>query len=886
MVLLLLIAVAPALAFAQSESPVLVELDSTGIGSFEFTNPVKVNEIGSRPLLFRNTTGDRTFVVSIPFTYPPAELASAYTLAIADRRRATLDSVVCAALDPRPGACSKDETNDLGTLEGLRILAETVAAAKAAGLKDCTRSAACDTTNDPASCPPPSADCLVETFFWSATCGLDARTLANYGRTGDSAGIVRRALERHAATMVDNLFAPNPLTWPGCTLVQATALQKSILDEIQIRPSVPRSAVEALTPAAETTGVAARFGATRIKLTKEVLSNELKARSKNTHGQLGSVFTRLDELRSKFSRTERGAATADTRAAAQCRLREVEAAAKLLVSYDGESVVPYTGIPDSLLDPAQSCTQQYGRGTTLAQVQAMVTHRASEQGIEISDCDLESSPILCSATATIPPYQSAIFSTAVLEHHPTARIRFTVSFFGETQPPPNANGFVFRNAGAADKKIRGSFGFGLGADSTTSFDPDEQLLGQRRHSAGAGTATIQFTGRFDASVTLQFKQGDFGGPASTTQVTASQYQAKVASEAGVTLQYGRMLFAKPASGIALNAFGEGAQVTWDKYRLSLAYLVNRESDHAKNIADRQNDDNDLLLFQARSIGTDWVRRGPFRGIDLTVAYGEEKRDDAATVRNDDGTVTVPPRPRPYTHWTFGPEFRFGTERAPSLAASLAVFHSIRNVRPPHTPDPIRPSVVLYDGRGTVGLARVSWTRLVRPPLTEKKQGRLPAFGLTGLIGWGSSDDASTANRDEGYLGETAGYANDVIFLSSISKAYATVIGRGLTNKTYYGVQYTDARWSPTALLAGLFGATVESQAAIVTGHLYRFNKPVHGGRSGGGEINADFQVETPKNVRWSVGTAYYFRSRAIRLAGIIDDPWAATAKVSINITGR
>lgn len=79
--------------------------------------------------------------------------------------------------------------------------------------------------------------------------------------------------------------------------------------------------------------------------------------------------------------------------------------------------------------------------------------RILEKGIEITDCESRAASTICSASATISPNQRATFSPSLLAHHPTPRIRFTVSFFGDEDVPANAVGYVTRgDAREAEEK--------------------------------------------------------------------------------------------------------------------------------------------------------------------------------------------------------------------------------------------------------------------------------------------------------------------------------------------------------------------------------------------------------------------------------------------------
>jgi hypothetical protein len=776
-----------------------------------------------------------------------------------------MSAIVC---DTVP--CDIREIADIDMLEGMRTLLEAISTAK----------------KPPGDwCSLDKADCVVETLFWVAACetrgGVTDTDLAQFVESGEPPAALPANLKVDAKVLVDHLFGipTSGYAWPRCPLEDMDVRRTRFLETLTIASTATRP-IEAIAAAARTAGRKERFEEERTKLAREALLVELRERiGHQMTTTLAPIFERLEGLRKAYEAQMDAAAPADV-VVLQCKLREVEAAGKLLRSFGSDSEVPFAGLPLTLTTGAdcdQAQAQALATGTYQQAIQQTLQTRAAEQGIEISECDRDATPMVCVATATIPPYQSVVFSAAILAHHPQPRIRFNVSFFGETETPANPNGFVRRaDAKPSDQKPKSQFAFTFGSDASVQLDPPADVAGQRRHSSASGALTFQHTGPFEVSATLQYKRGDFGVQPASNQVEATQYQAKVFGLAGLVFQYGKTLFAKPSSGIAVSLTGEGFQGAWGFG--SLGYVINRESD--AGTADRQDDDHDVWIGQVKSVPLPT----PFlRTFDAIVLYGQEKKDDAAAIVKPDGTIEIPPLPRPYDYWTAGIETRFGVRRFPSFGGSIAGYHSRRNVGP-RTPEPGRPLADIRDGEGSVGLLRLSWTHLMKPPLTDLKQRMRPSFGVNTFIGWGSGDGASDDRRDDDYLGENAGYANDILFLSTISKSkqYADV-GQGLANKWYTGVQLTNSRFSPLIWLAGLLRSRedVESRATIFSVHSYWFHEPVQDKRFGGIEGDIEFQLESPKNVRWSIVGAYYHRSEALERLGLKRNPWSVVAKVSI-----
>jgi hypothetical protein len=850
-------------------APQRILLNEAGIEN-RYVNPVGPVEIDGRPLQFVNDTGDRTFVVTIPFVYKGAEAATAYAIAAHDRG-GNLGDIVCRAI-AEFSAC--DFHGDIRELEDLRVLLEAVSNAAAVNLKEkCTA-------------PVKDGNCLVEYFFWHATDKSDLDSdlvdLAN-GRGDDFA--LRKAAASAAGRFVDRVLTDG--SFPSAAdLNTATARQSLIASQAGSGKATPM----ALAQEAESAGVKSRFDAARNAIAKQVLITLIRDRmgfaapkSRKPEGKVARyaqkllkrppvegpgfpeeiqhALDRLDRLRKDLAKGER---TEDNSAYYTCRRREVEAASKLLLSYSPNVAVPFSGIPESLL-----VIQGSERCLALKGIKKRATEQSQEeQGVEITGCASDGTNTTCSATATIPPYGRATFSRSMLEHHPGARIRFTASFFGDTEIPGNANGYVTRgDATAADEKPKRSFNLQLGGDTSISQDPDEAITGQLRHTTASGSLAFQFAGPVEASANIDFKSGDLGGESS--QTTASQYQAKVYGPNRLVFQYGKISFAKPSSGIAINVFGEGMQVIAGP--MSLAYVVLRES--AAQKADRQNQDSSLWLFQLRNERF-FSGRGPLRTYDLVGLIGNEKK----------GPSMDAPTQRAYHYWSAGGEGRFGTLRFPSLGASLAGYYSERTV---DSSEPSMDPAALKDGKGWVGLGRLSWTHIPTPAWNEKQEAQ-PAYGVSGFLAYGSGDDKASFDEDDGYLGENAGYANDMIFLSRLanSKAFSQQLGKGLSNKTYFGLQLTSLKHSFLARLSKWIGAEkdIASRSTIFTVHKYWFNHDLEGKREAGYELNLAFTLEAPKNIQWVLSGAYYHTPPAIdRVVGRKDDLWMGLAKLSIKL---
>jgi hypothetical protein len=158
-----------------------------------------------------------------------------------------------------------------------------------------------------------------------------------------------------------------------------------------------------------------------------------------------------------------------------------------------------------------------------------------------------------------------------------------------------------------------------------------------------------------------------------------------------------------------------------------------------------------------------------------------------------------------------------------------------------------------------------------------------------LLGMGSADRSSTPLKDEGYVGETAAFAPDVLLLSSFAGATDTVqhhiIGPSLSNKRYIGLTYTENSHSPLAWIARRLGtpdADLISAAMIFKLHDYRFREPVNGSRDAAREVDFELPIETPKGITITIGAAYLWPGSALQTL-IRKRGWALSGGVSLRL---
>jgi hypothetical protein len=904
---------------AQTPVPnVTVQLDETGIAEWTFQNPKAPARLGvDQSLVFTNETANRTFVVTIPFEFRTGDPGSTFGNAnttgralspVALQRHFTMPGFVQAVLrlpdDSR-------ELEKLTKLENLRLLREDIAALKgdANVLSDLNigKYAILDGGH-------------LEALYWTATCPLLPPDLALLGTKENAPAALRAQLTVEARSLVQRFLEEPQVAPPYCDKTTADRRRTKVLADLfpNLSLTVP------LPPPAtfderNRQAVVKQFAASRLKIATDALLAAIDEKIGTAYESSQSVLDALEARRLALTGPAK---------ALQCESSFLRTASTLIGSYGPKSKIPFTS-PLLTEDPATACAALYEppalRPGELTEAMKIRQYNANETanrvnqygqiedvGFEIADCTV-AEKTTCVARATIPPKQRAAFSRSILERRSDRWIVFTVSFFDEVEPPTNATGYVYLSSktaaailsksapdeglpGEVPQKLLFNFGGDGGADYAL---PKNAVSGHIRRTTGTGSLGFQLSGPFDLSATLQFKKGEFGGPAGTNQVQATQYQAKIFGQIGTILEFGRFVFARPSSSIALAEVGEGLRFSFR--RASLGYLVRRESDDPKGATNSADRDSYVLIGQYSAP----IRF--LRSLLLTGAWGNEKgktppAENKTCIAKDLMTgAALPTCTIPHMYATLGFDAKFSTP-SKNLVGSLAAYHSVRHVRAdPRLDDPAGLNVFpKTNGKGDVALLTLSWSRLVEHSLRKPLDQTKPDFSLAGFLGFGSSDDPKTKLRDESYLGETAGYANDKLFLSNIVETKRP-LGHGLANKLYAGVQYTNSRWSPLGYIAAALKSSgdVQSQTTIITLHKYQLMREIDCGDNGtvvecnaalargqknaGYEADVDFLIETPKNVRWTIGGAWYRSTRVVRALGVKNNPWIITAGVSIKV---
>lgn len=446
----------------------------------------------------------------------------------------------------------------------------------------------------------------------------------------------------------------------------------------------------------------------------------------------------------------------------------------------------------------------------------------------------------------------------------------------------------------------------------TKYNPDRQSIlcvenpyegGYRRHYSSLGRLEMRkaLGTRADAFVALSYRDETDLGVKDLPKASAPQYYVNVNSLVGLALQFGRNTFAADsAGGLAFVEKGDGFRISFP-YGMSLSHIIKRESKGAG--ADRANNDAKSYIFQAKALPID----------SLFIDEDEDERADAGQPRRNannplralrslDLTAIRGVDKLTHVYETYGGELFYAVtnigchgdlkncSRPPSdklntnfgnVAGSVAFYKSSRHLR--LEPDCTK-NLICRDAAGYTGLVTATYTPAVR--LAASGVGFETVRSYTLRYGLGSGD-RSSSSRDHGYVGETASYAPDSLFLSLIGPAIDSkanrVIGAALSNKRYWGFQYVDNTVSPLEWLLMLIRISkddIAGKATIFKYHDYRFRYPVSGEKQGGKEYDMEFNIESPQGVKVTVSGGYLMAGAALK-PFVKKNPWVLSSSISL-----
>lgn len=524
-----------------------------------------------------------------------------------------------------------------------------------------------------------------------------------------------------------------------------------------------------------------------------------------------------------------------------------------------------------------------------------------------NDIDLTSDDGTVTLSLQVDPGSYVDLDAWLLSKAPKAIVPFEVDFFDQTDDPSYSLGYLaLRDIDPQDVAAQpdNSFSTNLvvgftGKDEPCFGDPKDckvPLISVVQPYTGDRKSHYEASGQFDlaqtlgnranAKLSLLYEKTDFGN-VKDEKVSASQYQVNVFGTNNMILTYGKFPFAQPSSQIAISETGEGFRINYQN--LSLSYLLKRESDDETS-DDHDKDHDAFILFWRHPI----PRNRFFRKLDLIGVHGEDRCRPVVGTRTGEGdcptdTNTGAQLGFPHVYTTVGGELFFNIpfgkepedprDRPRPLTGSLAAYYSEKDSRQSDKPD----------GRGRVFLLTLGRPFGFEPESSGSKKVK-PVQVLTGLLGYGTGDDPDTA-KDEGYLGENAVFTRDLIFLSALAGASNTsvdnvphgIVGKGLSNKLYAGLQYTDNRvsfWELFTKLLRIRDEDIVSRSTTLSAHYFHLNEPVFDDRDAGWEFDAEFRMEQPKNVKWRMVAGYFNPGDA--LGGIVQkEVWTFSAGVVV-----
>lgn len=499
------------------------------------------------------------------------------------------------------------------------------------------------------------------------------------------------------------------------------------------------------------------------------------------------------------------------------------------------------------------------------------TERAElvRQGVDVANCRDGK----CQASVRVPANGGAVLFPLVPLYNAFVKggtggvVSFQVAFFDEDTTPTNSRGYFSLVSAEQLLEAASATSWSAGASVTYQRDPDMSGLPftpkghktpsltfaspwdrlNRHHVVGSATLGVRQTlgTRADLDVELTVRKGDFGSDPSNVQ--ASKYVANVYAVYPLTLTGGRYDLAVPTSGIAMTESGEAVSGTYLLPRnvvVSVGRIFRKEMPIGSFTLDEQQKvvaaggsflerNHQSTVLQVRDLFAEERFRLSVFGVIGDAARGEHYVADSATT-----PPTLALREFDVNYWTTGADMVLGVKK---LFVSAGLYHSHKSEKRP-VELPQRDEV-----SGRVGLVSVSYTN----PDSKVVQGKQGIdWVLTGLVGAGGE-----------YVGESQSFAPDVLFLNTFASALrepSVAIGRGLTNKWYFGGVWTTPQfgWIKAAARKVPFLAN-DINSSNLTFKLHQYMLRHAGDRSAnlGTEANVEFRIESPKGVRYQLTVA-------------------------------
>jgi hypothetical protein len=538
----------------------------------------------------------------------------------------------------------------------------------------------------------------------------------------------------------------------------------------------------------------------------------------------------------------------------------------------------------------------------------------SSRGIHIDSCKVPDKT--CDVLVTIPPLGFARVSSGVLfplseavardANAKALPVELVATFFNVDLKP--AYGSAYLSTVDVDRLIEpaSKTSWSVTASVTGQLVPDTPAgasysttrpyeTALLRSYGGSGVLTLAQTlgNRAAADVNLTYQSGVFGSDASTDRITASSYKVTVNSFKGATLTFGRFLVASPSNG--LGGRDEGDAIRYALGHLAAALVIKRESSAFK--PNQWNRDDKALIVEATNLTRPTWRL--FRFVNLYASFGrngdvlapdEAKRIAELKARHTEleaaeaEVKALESRERLRRRYvTAGGEVVFAPSR--ETYGTVAIYkHYYREAGLVLADRPFR------KGSGLNALATGSYTFFGAPPPTGPR--KQPVVGtLTLQLGLGSSDDRDSPTTDESFMGQTAAFAPDAIYLSRFANKLDLESDSGtmkmptLANKHYAALGFTRPGWSLARGLVWLLrvpARDVDYQATILWLRYYRFSREVFDANNAGLELFSNSQVTSPKGVETSIQLGKFWRYKALESV-LRPSPWTAAINVTVKL---
>ena len=546
-------------------------------------------------------------------------------------------------------------------------------------------------------------------------------------------------------------------------------------------------------------------------------------------------------------------------------------------------------------------------------------------GLELTDCHEGK----CKATIIVPPGSKGekkipvrLLRDAYVKDGAAKVTGFSVSLFHDETQLANAHGYfslvpfsrLIEDEGGTKWSAAVSADFGWTPDlSDLQATPDDDPIisaGTRRGAADDvkfdGSARIALEQSLGAAANgvfeLRVKNGALGTDA---KVTPTQYRLNIFGVRGARFSGGLFKVAEPSEAIALSEAGENIGVHYsflDVNHLIRKYVPRLRKD-ALDFKDAQADRNhSATLLQLRGVpGLTWSRAQ----VDIYGLYGRKHATRCVELQNgrcpeqaDASADFIDSDEKPLvfrmnqSYWTWGTEV--GVIIHEGLTGTAALYRS----RLSNKGRPVGATALLTDaGDGVAGLGTVVWTSYGKNERANEETHLLDAkparFTLRGQLGAGSADDPATADHNEAYVGETAAFAPDELFLSVLAPAIRTSsgpLGSGLANKMYGGLLFSTPRWSPLSGFAHLMrvpSTDVDAVSTTLKPHEYWLRSATaDAAKHLGTEVDAEFSIDAPAGVSYSVVLGSFWPGAAIAGGStpvIHGTQWTATMHLTVKM---